>query len=73
MAISTEDELAFAGPGIPAKLVPNREVRPRELIELSLRRIEALNRIEVEAKVTGRIEPGHVLTAFRFPEFVSTC
>ena len=43
MSLSTEDELAFAGPGTLAKLVREREVRPRELVELSLRRIEALD------------------------------
>ncbi len=43
VALSTEDELAFAGPATLAKLVREREVRPRELVELSLRRIESLN------------------------------
>ncbi|MDQ1462872.1 MAG: amidase, partial [Actinomycetota bacterium] len=43
MALSTDDEIAFAGPAALAKLVREREVRPRELVELSLRRIEALN------------------------------
>jgi formate dehydrogenase major subunit len=27
-----------------------------------------VGRIELEARVTGRIEPGHVFTAFHFPE-----
>jgi amidase len=43
VALSTEEELAFAGPGTLAKLVREREVHPRELVELSLERIEALN------------------------------
>ncbi len=43
MALSTADELAFAGPEALAKLVREREVHPRELVELSLRRIDALD------------------------------
>ena len=29
---------------------------------------ERRTRIEIEARVTDRIEPGHVFTAFHFPE-----
>jgi amidase len=38
---TADQELAFAGPGALADLVRRRELRPRELVELSLRRIEA--------------------------------
>lgn len=37
------DDLAFAGPGALAELVRSRQVHPRELVELCLRRIETLN------------------------------
>jgi amidase len=37
------EELAFSGPAALAELVRSRQVQPRELVELSLRRIEALN------------------------------
>jgi len=41
---STADlDLAFAGPAALAELVRGKQVHPRELVELSLRRIEALN------------------------------
>jgi amidase len=41
---STADlDLAFAGPAALAELVRSKQVHPRELVELSLRRIEALN------------------------------
>jgi amidase len=40
---TADQELAFAGPGRLAELVRSREVAPRELVELSLRRIEALD------------------------------
>jgi amidase len=43
MAVSADHELAFAGPGALAELVRTGEVHPRELVELCLRRIEALN------------------------------
>ncbi len=39
---NTDDELAFAGPAGLAALVRAGEVHPRELVELSLRRIDAL-------------------------------
>jgi amidase len=39
----TDAELAFAGPGRLAELVREKEVHPRELVELCLRRIEALD------------------------------
>ncbi len=42
MATAAED-LAFAGPGALAELVRTRQVKPRELVELYLGRIEALN------------------------------
>jgi amidase len=38
-----EDELAFAGPGALAGLVRSRHVSARELVELSLRRVEKLD------------------------------
>jgi amidase len=41
--ISADVDLAFAGPGALAELVASKQVHPRELVELYLRRIEALN------------------------------
>ena len=43
MALSTEADLIFAGPVELAERVRAKELHPRELVELSLRRIEALN------------------------------
>jgi amidase len=43
VSASAEIELAFAGPAALAEMVRAREVHPRELVELYLRRIEALN------------------------------
>ena len=43
MTAAADTELAFAGPAALAEMVRAREVRPRELVELYLRRIEALN------------------------------
>ncbi|MGI8410939.1 MAG: amidase family protein [Solirubrobacteraceae bacterium] len=43
MTGTADDELAFAGPGALAELVRTREVHPRELVELCLSRIEALD------------------------------
>jgi amidase len=43
MSSSADQDLAFAGPSALAELVRSGEVHPRELVELSLRRIEALN------------------------------
>src|SRR5579875_1968691 len=43
MTATAEDQLAFAGPLALAALVRAREVTPRELVELCLRRIEALD------------------------------
>jgi amidase len=40
---STESELAFAGPGALAQMVRAKELGPRELVELCLKRIEAVN------------------------------
>jgi len=40
---SEREELAFAGPGALADMVRRREVTPRELVELFLRRIEAID------------------------------
>jgi amidase len=40
---AADQELAFAGPAALAKLVRERQVRPRELVELCLRRIESIN------------------------------
>jgi amidase len=43
MSTIADEQLAFAGPGALAEMVRAREVHPRELVELCLRRIEALN------------------------------
>jgi amidase len=43
MTVTAEEDLAFTGPAALAELVRSRQVHPRELVELSLRRIEALN------------------------------
>jgi amidase len=43
MSATASEELAFAGPGALADLVRRREVKPRELVELFLRRIEAID------------------------------
>ena len=43
MSATTEQDLAFAGPGALAELVRLRQAQPRELVELFLRRIEQLN------------------------------
>jgi amidase len=43
MTATAADELAFAGPGALADLVRRRELHPRELVELFLRRIEAID------------------------------
>jgi amidase len=43
VAVTADQELAFAGPGALAQLVRKGEVHPRELVELCLRRIDALN------------------------------
>ncbi|MHB8656348.1 MAG: amidase family protein [Solirubrobacteraceae bacterium] len=43
MAEINDDELAFSGPGALAHLIKSRELAPRELAELFLRRIEALD------------------------------
>jgi amidase len=43
MSSSADQGLAFAGPAALAELVRSGAVHPRELVELSLRRIEALN------------------------------
>ena len=43
MTAATAEELAFAGPGALADLVRRRELHPRELVELFLRRIEAID------------------------------
>jgi amidase len=40
---TAEEELAFAGPNALAELVRSRQAHPRELVELCLRRIEALD------------------------------
>jgi amidase len=40
---TAEEELAFAGPSALAELVRSRQAHPRELVELCLRRIEALD------------------------------
>jgi len=43
MTATAEQELAFAGPGALADMVRRRELTPRELVELFLRRIEAID------------------------------
>jgi amidase len=43
MTATSRDELAFAGPGALAQLVREQQVTPRELVELSLERIERLD------------------------------
>lgn len=43
MTTAEEQELAFAGPGELARRVRAREVHPRELVELCLRRIESID------------------------------
>jgi amidase len=43
MTATADQDLVFAGPVELAKLVRERQVRPRELVELCLRRIESLN------------------------------
>jgi amidase len=43
MTATAEVDLAFAGPAALAEMVRGGEVHPRELVELSLRRIEALD------------------------------
>ncbi|MBV8711622.1 MAG: amidase, partial [Solirubrobacterales bacterium] len=43
MTATAADELAFAGPVALADLVRRRELRPRELVELFLRRIESVD------------------------------
>ncbi len=43
MTITADVDLAFAGPAVLAELVRSKEVQPRELVELCLRRIEELD------------------------------
>ena len=43
MTATAEQDLAFAGPGALADMVRRREVSARELVELFLARIEAIN------------------------------
>ena len=43
MTATAADELAFAGPVALADLVRRRELRPRELVELFLRRVESVD------------------------------
>src|SRR5581483_6137026 len=43
MTTTADEQLAFAGPAELAELVKSKQVTPRELVELYLRRIEALN------------------------------
>jgi amidase len=43
MTATADRELAFAGPGALAQMIRSREAHPRELVEMCLRRIEALN------------------------------
>jgi len=43
MTATAENELAFSGPSALAKLVHDRQMRPHELVELCLRRIESIN------------------------------
>ncbi len=43
MTTTADEQLIYAGPAELAELVRSRQVSPRELVELCLRRIEALN------------------------------
>jgi amidase len=43
MTATADQDIAFAGPAALAKLVRDRQVKPRELVELCLRRIEAID------------------------------
>jgi len=43
MTATAEEDLVFAGPAALAKLVRERQVQPRELVELCLRRIESID------------------------------
>ena len=43
MTAIADQDLVFAGPGALAELVRSRELKPRELVELCLGRIEAVN------------------------------
>lgn len=43
MTATAADELAFAGPAALADLVRRRELRPREVVELFLRRIDSID------------------------------
>jgi amidase len=43
MTATADQDLAFAGPAALAKLVRDREVKPRELVELCLSRIEVVD------------------------------
>ena len=43
MTATAERDLAFAGPGALADMVRRQEVKPRELVELFVRRIEAVD------------------------------
>jgi amidase len=43
MTATADQDLVFAGPAALAKLVRERQVKPRELVELCLRRIEAID------------------------------
>lgn len=43
MSTTADKDLVFAGPGALAELVRSRQVHPRELVELSLSRIERLD------------------------------
>ena len=43
MTTTADEQLAFAGPSELAELVRTKQVKPRELVELCLRRIEALD------------------------------
>jgi amidase len=43
MTVTASDELAFAGPGALADLVRRRELHPRELVEVFVRRIETID------------------------------
>ncbi len=43
MAVSGQDQLIFEGPAALAEMVSSHQLHPRELVELSLRRIETLD------------------------------
>jgi amidase len=64
MTTTADHDLLFSGPAALAELVRTREVQPRELVELCLRRIEALNprlnafRVTMADEALAAADPG---------------